>query len=689
MKRDRWRANRESFANVSGVHSLYVSTTGPNGANLAIGSFRLLKAGPPPTDLLTVKVSPAGAPALTSQVGDEDWTRGYDEISFTTGPAATAVEVEVSNGGRVGAYLDRIYLIEGYPTRGGEPRDVSTGKSAELLLDPSTTAPADAVVDGIPDNETLTGDHPGSWIQVDLEQMEPIHGIRLTPPSTQLARMSNFRVSVWSADPNAGGIEVWGQDYLTDGNSLGADETLALLSTEMANDGETELGTVAGRFVRVQLLGVNNSGDHQLALGELQVFGFDETNVAQSDGMASQSSTESGAVASLAIDNDNLTYAETQASDVDSWWKLRFPQPLSIGEIELVSREGGAAGDLSNFTVSVWDEDPDGGGTKIWEQAYFASGGVGQGQSLVIGGSEVGTDRTTRLATAHRGRVVRVQLDGVNNAGNGTLALANVRVVAADVAEPKLNAALNGIASQSSDFYGDVAAIGFAKDANDGVISPITNFTSTLNESGASWQVDLGQATPIEQIVVFNREDAANRLNNFRVSVWNDDPQNGGTELWGRTYNYSSSAPFYSTSAITAGGALLVNGDVLSGGTRLDEVTEGQFVQVELQGSNILSLAEVQVWTTAPPLGPGDVDGINGVTLADFEIIRQNFLTSVTQRTEGDLTGDGFVDFDDFRQWKQNYPSATAAAATAPLGAESSTAAPGHTVPDAPGRTAG
>jgi hypothetical protein len=56
-----------------------------------------------------------------------------------------------------------------------------------------------------------------------------------------------------------------------------------------------------------------------------------------------------------------------------------------------------------------------------------------------------------------------------------------------------------------------------------------------------------------------------------------------------------------------------------------------------------------------PTARPGDVNLDTFVTLDDLTIIRQNFRTTVTSRTLGDVTNDGFVNFDDFRQWKDNY----------------------------------
>lgn len=601
--RDRWRADREAISGVAGTHSIYVSTTGGNGANIAIGSFRLLKESPTTTDLLTVSAGSVGTKTATAQIGSEDWESGYDQLTFTTGPAATTADIKFQNHGRLNAYLDRIYLVEGYVTRGGEPQNISSSGIAELSLDAVSSGSAAGVLDGNLGNQILTGDHKNSWIQIDLQSTKRIHSIQLSPPSSNFDRTSNLRVSVWTDDPRNGGIELWNQDYLTDGRSLSTNETINLLPSELGRDGQTELGSVAGRFVHVQLLGQNNHGDNRLALGELQVFGFDVTNLAVSDGIASQSSTAAGQPANAALDGESATYAATQAGTSNSWWQVRFTQPFSIGQIELVNRDDASFAELSNFTVSAWDEDPSTGGVKLWEKAYFGSGSVGQGESLVIDGGEVGADGFTRLATAHRGRVVRVQLNGTNNVGNGTLALAEVRVAAGDKVNPASNVALGGIASQSNDFYGDKASGGFAHDANDGTILPRSNFTSAANEFQSWWQVDLQRTTQIDQIVLFNRQDAANRLNNFRVSVWDDNPDNGGTELWGKNYNYSSSAPYYSTSAITAGGALLINGSVTDGGTRLDSLSNARFVRVQLNGSNILSLVEVQVWSDDAPLG--------------------------------------------------------------------------------------
>ena len=63
---------------------------------------------------------------------------------------------------------------------------------------------------------------------------------------------------------------------------------------------------------------------------------------------------------------------------------------------------------------------------------------------------------------------------------------------------------------------------------------------------------------------------------------------------------------------------------------------------------------------------PGDVNEDGNVDKADFDIIRGNFLESVVDRTDGDLTLDGFVDWGDFRAWKNKASEAGGTGAAVP-----------------------
>lgn len=63
---------------------------------------------------------------------------------------------------------------------------------------------------------------------------------------------------------------------------------------------------------------------------------------------------------------------------------------------------------------------------------------------------------------------------------------------------------------------------------------------------------------------------------------------------------------------------------------------------------------------------PGDVDG-GGVTIADFNIIRNNMGLPVNARSSGDLNGNKRVDLNDLRLWLNEAPPALAAEAIASL----------------------
>jgi hypothetical protein len=71
---------------------------------------------------------------------------------------------------------------------------------------------------------------------------------------------------------------------------------------------------------------------------------------------------------------------------------------------------------------------------------------------------------------------------------------------------------------------------------------------------------------------------------------------------------------------------------------------------------------------------PGDVDGDDDVDMVDFAAIQNRFQQSATMRSQGDLNADGVVDFKDFRQWKDNFPTPGAPTAAVPEPAAASLA---------------
>jgi hypothetical protein len=62
------------------------------------------------------------------------------------------------------------------------------------------------------------------------------------------------------------------------------------------------------------------------------------------------------------------------------------------------------------------------------------------------------------------------------------------------------------------------------------------------------------------------------------------------------------------------------------------------------------------------PIVNGDVNGDLVVNAADYDIIRTNFRNVGVVRAQGDLNGDGRVDFTDFAEWQSNAPAQALAA---------------------------
>jgi hypothetical protein len=85
----------------------------------------------------------------------------------------------------------------------------------------------------------------------------------------------------------------------------------------------------------------------------------------------------------------------------------------------------------------------------------------------------------------------------------------------------------------------------------------------------------------------------------------------------------------------------------------------GQLVAVLMSqdnpgSNNPIAFDNVRV-NTDTTCGLGDVDCNGLINLTDFTAIRNHFRLTVGSRAEGDLSGDGKVDFTDFREWKSNY----------------------------------
>ena len=319
----------------------------------------------------------------------------------------------------------------------------------------------------------------------------------------------------------------------------------------------------------------------------------------------SQSGNVDSGKPSLGADGDPRTFAETSGETKGSWWQARVPAETSFGRIVIVNRNDDRFDEMSNFRVSIWSDDRSKGGYRRWHKEYFRKkGSVAKGGRFVIDGDEISDELPIRLATS-KGRIVRVELIGKNNAGNNRLSIAELELYNSFAVPPKTNVALGGKAQQSSNLYD--TGRGTAELANNGIVNPEAEFTSTDKNKKSWWQVELTRPTNVAQIVLFNRTSSAERIGKFRVSLWNKTPQSGGRELWGRDYSYDARADDYSIASIGPGGALiaLVNESMPFGNEsrRQRDSQRGaanappaSVVRIEKKSAGILSLAEVQVW---------------------------------------------------------------------------------------------
>lgn len=133
-----------------------------------------------------------------------------------------------------------------------------------------------------------------------------------------------------------------------------------------------------------------------------------------------------------------------------------------------------------------------------------------------------------------------------------------------------VNLALSGTASQSSTAYSGVASR--AIDGNTSGTWSDGSVTHTNNEVNAWWQVDLDETYNIGELVIYNRTNACcmSRLTNFTVYVLNSS----------NTTTYSKSFTSYPNPSISIDA----------------EGAEGKTIKIQLDDTNPLSLAEVEIY---------------------------------------------------------------------------------------------
>ncbi len=290
----------------------------------------------------------------------------------------------------------------------------------------------------------------------------------------------------------------------------------------------------------------------------------EDTNVALGK-TATQSSTYRSpvTVASKAIDGDtngdfydwSVTYTN---ADTNAWWQVDLGESHTVNQVVVYNRTDCCMDRLSNFNVDLLD----------------ASNNVIASQTVA------GTAGTSEIINVSGSGVykVRVQLNGTN-----FLTLAEVQVMG-QISPADTNVALGKTATQSSQDHAERAV-----DGNTSGYYWDWSTTHTAHEFAPWWQVDLNGAHTVNEVVLYNRTDCCqDRLSNFNV------------DLLDAFNNIIASQTF----AGTAGTTETIN---VSG--------SGVYkVRVQLNGTNPLSLAEVQVMGYAAA-GAGSA----GVTTFEYD----------------------------------------------------------------------
>lgn len=161
-----------------------------------------------------------------------------------------------------------------------------------------------------------------------------------------------------------------------------ADNGNFVITRVLASLVPSEKSSVEGKFLRIEIPGKEKI----LSLAEVQVFSGSE-NIA-AGGTASQSSTDFGGEAKLAIDGNtdgkyfaSMSVTHTAISE-NPWWEVSLPSSRAIDRIVIWNRtDGGTETRLADFKLSILNEARE----PVWEQSVkdypkpsseFATNGV-------------------------------------------------------------------------------------------------------------------------------------------------------------------------------------------------------------------------------------------------------------------------------------------------------------------------
>lgn len=329
----------------------------------------------------------------------------------------------------------------------------------------------------------------------------------------------------------------------------------------------------AGQKCYVELRHKEAGGGDNLALAWAYNEVQPSMNLTQLPGAVASQSTQWGdKSASNAI--DGLTSpADGNNHTLDaagSWWQVDLGAERSVDRIKIWNIESWYnMRRLSNYRIVLLN----------------ANGVETASQEFHTEGTYSGATEEWFLEGAVNASVVRVEKLGAGTNGTNILHMAEVEVFGVETSQPQLNLAqLEGVSVSQSSTYDPTSGPEHAIDGNTGGdVYAGDRITHTQSIAGSWWQMDLGVSRAIEQVVLWNREDAnGRRLANFRISLLDSS----GNEVLGKDYH---------TDGSHAGQQVLWD---------LDSVVHASKVKVQrigpsLWGENILTLAEVQVFGSA------------------------------------------------------------------------------------------
>jgi uncharacterized repeat protein (TIGR01451 family) len=301
-----------------------------------------------------------------------------------------------------------------------------------------------------------------------------------------------------------------------------------------------------------------------------QIFAFAATPNLAKGRTATESSTYSTNVASLAVDgNTSGVYSNGSIAiagyGANAWWQVDLGASATVNSIALWGRTDCCGNDLSDYWVFVSNTPFNATDTPATLQNRAGTWSSHQ--------TSAPNPLTTIAAGGAQGRYIRVQLTGTNY-----LELAEAQVFGSWAST---NLAQGKAATESATYSTNAA--GLAVDGNTSGVYADGSIAIAGYGANSWWQVDLGTSAAVGSITVWGRTDCCTGfLGDYWVFV-SDAPFNA-TDTPATLQTRAGTWSIHQTSAPSPSATIAVGG------------AQGRYVRVQLSGANYLELAEVQVF---------------------------------------------------------------------------------------------